>query len=73
MLKVENVRKKYGDLVAVDNLSFEVADGEIFGLLGLNGAGTSALAAAAGKGTSTSTTKTSGGGGLLSGLMGGLL
>lgn len=39
MLKVENVRKKYGDLVAVDNLSFEVADSEIFGLLGLNGAG----------------------------------
>lgn len=39
MLKVENVRKKYGDLVAVNNLSFEVADGEIFGLLGLNGAG----------------------------------
>ena len=39
MLKVESVRKKYGNLVAVDNLSFEVADGEIFGLLGLNGAG----------------------------------
>lgn len=39
MLKVENVRKKYGNLVAVDDLSFEVADGEIFGLLGLNGAG----------------------------------
>lgn len=39
MLKVENVTKKYGDLVAVDNLSFEVKDGEIFGLLGLNGAG----------------------------------
>ena len=39
MLKVENVTKKYGDLVAVDNLSFEVNDGEIFGLLGLNGAG----------------------------------
>ena len=39
MLKVENVRKKYGELVAVDNLSFEVKDGEIFGLLGLNGAG----------------------------------
>lgn len=39
MLKVENVRKKNGNLVAVDNLSFEVADGEIFGLLGLNGAG----------------------------------
>jgi len=39
MLKVENVTKKYGDLVAVNNLSFEVKDGEIFGLLGLNGAG----------------------------------
>lgn len=39
MLRVENVKKKYGNLVAVDNLSFEVADGEIFGLLGLNGAG----------------------------------
>ena len=39
MLKVENVTKKYGNLVAVNNLSFEVKDGEIFGLLGLNGAG----------------------------------
>ena len=39
MLKVENVTKKYGDLVAVNNLSFEVEKGEIFGLLGLNGAG----------------------------------
>ena len=39
MLKVENVTKKYGDLVAVNNLSFTVKDGEIFGLLGLNGAG----------------------------------
>ena len=39
MLKVENVTKYYGDLKAVDNLSFEVNDGEIFGLLGLNGAG----------------------------------
>ena len=39
MLKVENVTKKYGELVAVDNLSFSVKDGEIFGLLGLNGAG----------------------------------
>lgn len=39
MLKVENVTKKYGSLTAVDNLSFEVGDGEIFGLLGLNGAG----------------------------------
>ncbi|CCZ57291.1 putative sodium extrusion ABC transporter ATP-binding protein NatA [Clostridium sp. CAG:762] len=39
MLKVENVTKYYGDLKAVDNLSFEVEDGCIFGLLGLNGAG----------------------------------
>ena len=39
MLKVDNVTKKYGDLVAVDHLSFEVPDGCIFGLLGLNGAG----------------------------------
>jgi len=39
MLRVENVTKKYGDLVAVDNLSFTLNDGEIFGLLGLNGAG----------------------------------
>ena len=39
MLKIENVSKYYGTLKAVDNLSFEVKDGEIFGLLGLNGAG----------------------------------
>ena len=39
MLIVEGVTKKYGNLVAVDNLSFSVKDGEIFGLLGLNGAG----------------------------------
>ena len=39
MLKVENITKKYGSLVAVDNLSFEVDNGEIFGLLGENGAG----------------------------------
>ncbi len=39
MLILENVTKKYGNLVAVDNLSFSVNDGEIFGLLGLNGAG----------------------------------
>ncbi len=39
MLKVDNVTKYYGDLCAVDNLSFDVKNGEIFGLLGLNGAG----------------------------------
>jgi len=39
MLKIENVTKYYGDFKAVDNLSFEVKEGEIFGLLGVNGAG----------------------------------
>lgn len=39
MLKVENVTKYYGDFLAVDDLTFEVKDGEIFGLLGVNGAG----------------------------------
>ncbi len=39
MLKVKNVTKYYGDNKAVNNLSFEVKEGEIFGLLGANGAG----------------------------------
>ena len=39
MLKLENVTKYYGDFLAVDDLSFEVKEGEIFGLLGVNGAG----------------------------------
>ncbi len=39
VLEVENVSKKFGDLTAVDNLSFAVAPGEIFGFLGGNGAG----------------------------------
>ena len=39
MLEVKNIVKKYGNNTAVDNLSFSVADGEIFGLLGENGAG----------------------------------
>jgi ABC-2 type transport system ATP-binding protein len=36
---VENLYKNYGDLYAVDGISFEVKRGEIFGLLGPNGAG----------------------------------
>lgn len=39
MLKVEGVTKYYGDVLAVDDLSFEIQNGEIFGLLGVNGAG----------------------------------
>jgi len=39
MLKVEHVTKYYDDFKAVDDLSFEVNEGEIIGLLGVNGAG----------------------------------
>ncbi len=39
IIKVENLVKKFGELVAVDNISFNVAPGEIFGFLGPNGAG----------------------------------
>jgi ABC-2 type transport system ATP-binding protein len=38
-LKAENLRKTFGDFVAVDSLSIEIETGEIFGLLGPNGAG----------------------------------
>lgn len=39
MIKVENLEKKFGEIVAVDNVSFEVEAGEIFAFLGPNGAG----------------------------------
>ena len=39
VIQVAGVRKVYGKIVAVDEVSFEVHDGEIFGLIGPNGAG----------------------------------
>jgi ABC-2 type transport system ATP-binding protein len=39
VISVSNLRKQYGDLVAVADVSFEVKQGEIFGILGPNGAG----------------------------------
>jgi len=39
VIQVSGVRKTYGSTVAVDDVSFEVYDGEIFGLIGPNGAG----------------------------------
>jgi len=43
MVKVSNVVKKYGDLIALDHLSFDIQKGIIFGLLGVNGAGKSTI------------------------------
>jgi len=39
IIRVSGLTKRYEDILAVDNLSFEVDEGEIFGLVGLNGAG----------------------------------
>jgi len=39
LIEVKNITKKYGKFTAVDNISFEVQDGEVVGFLGPNGAG----------------------------------
>ncbi|MFD0048048.1 ATP-binding cassette domain-containing protein [Actinomycetes bacterium NPDC127524] len=41
VLEINNLTKKFGDFIAVDNMSLSVAEGEIFGFLGANGAGKS--------------------------------
>ncbi len=39
MIAVDHLTKKFGDLIAVDDVSFAVEEGTIFGFLGPNGAG----------------------------------
>lgn len=43
MIAVKNITKRFGDITAVDDLSFEVQKGEIFGIVGPDGAGKSTL------------------------------
>jgi len=40
-IEVDSLTKEFGDFKAVDNISFKIEEGEIFGFLGPNGAGKS--------------------------------
>ena len=39
IIRISKLTKKYGEFVAVNNITFDIKEGEIFGLLGPNGAG----------------------------------
>lgn len=39
VVKVDNLVKRYGELIALDHFNLQVGEGEIFGLLGPNGSG----------------------------------
>ena len=43
MLRIMNLVKSFNDKRVLDNLSIEIEDGSVFGLIGINGAGKSTL------------------------------
>ena len=43
MIEIKNVTKKYGTKIALNDVSFDVNDGEIFAFIGHNGAGKTTL------------------------------